>query len=90
MRVDLNRQLQFPTEITTISLHPDMVVWSIKARSVHLIGLTVPLQEGIEVAFERKKAKYSKLAAECRKAGWPSIQWRLDAEASLGCQPHAR
>ncbi|KAL0159986.1 hypothetical protein M9458_043711, partial [Cirrhinus mrigala] len=62
MRVDLDRQLRFPTEITTTSLRPDIVVWSTKARSVHLIELTVPLEEGIEAAFERKKAKYSELA----------------------------
>lgn len=70
MRVDLDRQLQFPTEITTTSLQPDIVVWSTKARSVHLIELTVPLEKGLEAAFERKKAKNSELAAECREAGW--------------------
>ncbi|KAG1932793.1 hypothetical protein F2P79_020826 [Pimephales promelas] len=70
MRVDLDKQLRFPTEITTTSLRPDIVVWSSKARSAHLIELTVPLEEGIEAAFERKKAKYSELAAECREAGW--------------------
>ncbi|CAL8370847.1 unnamed protein product [Boreogadus saida] len=30
----------------------------------------VPLEGGIETAFERKKAKYSELAAEGREAGW--------------------
>ncbi|KAL7405964.1 hypothetical protein ABVT39_010967 [Epinephelus coioides] len=63
MRVDLNRQLQFPTEITTTSLRPDIVVWSKKAKSVHLIKLMLPLEEGIEAAFERKWAKYEELAA---------------------------
>ncbi|KAL0188639.1 hypothetical protein M9458_015738, partial [Cirrhinus mrigala] len=71
MRVDLDRQLRFPTEITTTPLRPDIVVWSTKARSVHLIELTVPLEEGIEAAFERKKAKYSELAVEL-----PATQWR--------------
>ena len=28
MRVDLDRQLRFPTEIPTPSLRPDIVVWS--------------------------------------------------------------
>lgn len=58
MRVDLNRQLQFPTEMTTISLWPDIVMRSTKARAVLLIELTVLLEEGTETAFEHKKAKY--------------------------------
>lgn len=70
MRVDQDRQLCFPTEITTTSLRPDIVVWSTKAKSVNLIKLTVPMEEGIEAAFERKKDKYSELATECREAGW--------------------
>lgn len=37
MRVDLDRQLCFLTEITTTSLHPDTVVWSTKAKSVLII-----------------------------------------------------
>lgn len=60
MRIDLDRQLW---EITTTSLSPDIVVRSTKARLVHLIEL-MTLEEGIEAAFERKKAKYSQLAAE--------------------------
>src|SRR4029434_2338401 len=40
MRVDLGRQLQFPSEITTTSLRPDIVVWSTKAKTALLIELT--------------------------------------------------
>ncbi|RXN06597.1 hypothetical protein ROHU_032706 [Labeo rohita] len=82
MRVDLDRQLRFPTEITITSLRPDIVVWSTKARSVHLIELTVPLEEGIEAAFERKKAKYSELAVECREAGWKTTSYPVE----VGCR----
>lgn len=70
MRDDLNKQLQFPTEITMTSLRPDIVVWSTKARVVHLIEPTVPSEEGIEVTYEPKKAKYSELAFECHEADW--------------------
>jgi hypothetical protein len=82
MRVDLDRQLRFPTEITTTSLRPDIVVWSTKGRSVHLIELTVPQEGGIEAAFERKKAKYSDLAAEYREAGWKATIYPVE----VGCQ----
>ena len=81
MRVDLNKQLQFPTEIITTSLRPDIVVWSNKARAVHLNELTVPSEEGIEAAYERKKAKYSELAAECREAGLKSTIYSVE----VGC-----
>lgn len=70
MTVELDRQLCFPLEITTTPLHPDVVVWSTKARSVLLIELMVPVEDSIQAAFKRKKAKYSELAAECREAGW--------------------
>ncbi|KAJ8344224.1 hypothetical protein SKAU_G00315530 [Synaphobranchus kaupii] len=90
MRVDLGRQLQFPGEITTMSLRPDIVVWSTKAKTVLLIELTVPWEKGIEAAFERKKTKYSELAAECREAGWKTTIYPVE----IGCrgfvgQPHA-
>lgn len=70
MRVDLDKQLRFPVEIIATSLRPDIVVWSTKAKAVLLIELTIPAEEGMEAAYERKKAKYSELAAECREAGW--------------------
>ena len=59
MRVDLNKHLRFPMEIITTFLRPDIVVWSNKARAVHLIELMVPSEEGIEAAYECMKAKYS-------------------------------
>lgn len=42
MKVDLGAELQFPREITTTSLRPDIVVWSESAesaKSVILMGL---------------------------------------------------
>ena len=81
MRVDLDRQLRFPVEITATSLRPDLVVWSTKAKSVLLIELTIPAEEGIEAAYERKKAKYSDLAAECREAGWKTTIYPVE----VGC-----
>ncbi|KAJ8350643.1 hypothetical protein SKAU_G00257730 [Synaphobranchus kaupii] len=70
MKVDLGRQLQFPREIAETSLRPDMVLWSVASKTVLLVELTVPWEGGLETAHERKRAKYSDLAAECREAGW--------------------
>ncbi len=69
MEVDLGRQLQFPQEICSTTLRPDMVLWSAAVKSVILIELTVPWEEGLEAAYERKKAKYADLVAECRESG---------------------
>ena len=47
MRVNLDRQLRFPVEITATSLRPDTVVWSTKAKSVLLIELTIPDRKSV-------------------------------------------
>ena len=70
MEVDLGRQLHFPQEICSTTLRPDAVLWSAAVKSATLIELTVPWEEGLEAAYERKKAKYADLVAECRESGW--------------------
>ena len=70
MRADLDRQLKFPQVITPTTLRPDIVLWSVPKRTVIMGELTVPWEEGMETAWERKKAKYSDLTAACRQAGW--------------------
>jgi len=47
MEVDLERQLQFPQEICSTTLRPDVVLWAAAVKSVILIELTVPWEEGI-------------------------------------------
>ena len=37
---------------------------------VYFIELTIPFEEAIEKAFERKKLKYAELVAEGREQGW--------------------
>ena len=82
MRVDLGKQLQFPREIVETSLRPDLVMWSEARRTVLLVELTVPWEEGIEAANERKRAKYADLAAECKEAGWEAITCPVE----VGCR----
>lgn len=48
MRVDLGRKLQFPTEITSTSLRPDIVIWSSSSKAVILVELTIPWEAGLE------------------------------------------
>ncbi|KAJ8402646.1 hypothetical protein AAFF_G00367290 [Aldrovandia affinis] len=82
MRVDLSRQLQFPRKITITTLRPDIVVWSTTAKTVLLIKRTVPWEEGVEAAYERKRQKYSNLAAECMEAGWRFVIYPVE----VGCR----
>ena len=63
MEVDLGRQLRFPQEICTTTLRPDVVLWSAAVKSVLLVELTVPWEEGLEAAYERKMVKYADLVA---------------------------
>ncbi|MGH0118021.1 UNVERIFIED_CONTAM: hypothetical protein FKN15_047026 [Acipenser sinensis] len=55
MLVDVGQQLIFPPEIATTNLRPDIVLWSGSARLVHLVELTVPWEDAVDEAYERKK-----------------------------------
>ncbi|KAL0159871.1 hypothetical protein M9458_043596, partial [Cirrhinus mrigala] len=70
LKVDLGRQLKFPDHITSTTLRPDMVLTSESTKQVVLLELTVPWEDRIEEAFERKKAKYLELVEDCRRKGW--------------------
>jgi ribA/ribD-fused uncharacterized protein len=85
LRVDLKPQLVFPPEITSTSSRPDIVIWSKKAKTVIIIELTVPWEENMEAAHERKMLKYQDLTAECREKGWKT--WCLAIE--VGCRGFA-
>lgn len=61
MLADLKRQLVFPREIMTATLRPD-IMWSVVERRVVMIEPTIPWEEGMTAAHERKHLKYSDLA----------------------------
>ncbi len=56
--VDLEQQLKFPNRIVTTTLRPDVVLLSDSTKQVVLLELTVPWEDRLEEAFERKLAKY--------------------------------
>ncbi len=70
MWVDLSQRLTFPPEIAATNLHPDLVLWSKSCRHVFIEELTVPWEEAIDEAFERKRLRYADLAAEAEDRGW--------------------
>jgi ribA/ribD-fused uncharacterized protein len=83
--VDLKPQLVFPPEITSTTSRPDMVIWSRKTKTVIIIELTVPWEENMEAAHERKMLKYQELTSECREKGWKT--WCMAIE--VGCRGFA-
>ncbi len=70
MKVDLDQKLTFPSEIALTILRPDLVLWSNSCQLAYIIELTVPWEDAVEEAFERKKLRYSNLADEAENRGW--------------------
>ena len=82
MRVDLTQRLTFPPEIAATNLRPDLVLWSKSCRRVFIVELTVPWEDAIDEAFERKRLRYAKLAAEAEGRGWNVKVWPVE----VGCR----
>ena len=78
LQVDLRRQLRFHTEIAITRLRPDILLRSKTTTQFVLLELTVPWEERIEEANERKTAKYQPLVEECQQRGWKT--WNLPIE----------
>lgn len=70
LRVDLCKQLRFPENIVDTRLRPDIVLYSESSKRVFMLELTVPWEERMEEASNRKKEKYAELVVDCRSRGW--------------------
>ena len=80
--VDLDRALRFPCHIVQTSLRPDVVLWSDAVKRVYIIELTVPWEDNMEWAFERKAARYAELKGQCEDKGWQCCV----APIEVGCR----
>ena len=58
---DLKHNFIFPTEIALTTKRPDIVIWSVKAKKVFVIELTVPYEENFDCAHLHKLGKYEDL-----------------------------
>ena len=54
MEADLNKQLKFPEVIAITNKRPDIVLWSVKSRSLVIVELTVPWEDRMETSNELK------------------------------------
>lgn len=80
--VDIGHQLTFPPEIASTTLRPDMVLWSPSVKSVYILELTVPWENAVEEAYERKKLRYTELAMDAQQRGWSSKIYPVE----VGCR----
>ena len=85
LAADVHCQLKFPSEIAVTTSRPDIVIWSRGTKQVAMVELTVPWEERIEEAYERKRLKYQPLVDECIERGWKT--WCLPVE--VGCRGFA-
>ena len=60
----------------------DLVIWSEEEKEVHLVELTVPHEDNINLAHERKENRYEALVGECEEAGWKTMHFPVE----VGCR----
>ena len=61
---------------------PDMVVWCPGRKIVYLVELTVPHEDNIDAARDRKDDRYEELVKECEEAGWSAAHFSVE----VGCR----
>ena len=85
---DLEGQLQFPVEAAVTSLRPDVVLFSRSSKTIVLLELTVPLEDNVHQAHDRKTTKYSALVTACEENGFKTHMFALEV-GCLGYCPHS-
>ena len=67
-------------EIALTTKRPD--IWSVKAKKVFIIELTVPNEENFDWAHQRKLEKYEDLREQCVRNGWITNVFPIE----VGCR----
>ena len=62
---DLGHNFIFHIEIALTTNRPDIFIWSVKAKKLFVIELTVPFEENFDWAHQRKLEKYEDLREQC-------------------------
>ena len=85
---DVDRQLAFPTEITSTRQRPDLVIWSVNSKKV-IAELTTPFETNIDWAHQRKlKSTKTYVNSVLRMTGQQTyFLLRLDVEVLFRTQP---
>ena len=84
-------RLLFPPEIYATPLRPDCVIWSKSVKTVILVELTCPAEEGIQAANIRKTARYESLVANINDdTNWKALSFPIEvgARGLVGISTH--
>ena len=57
---------------------PDLVIWYEEEKEVHLVELTVPHEDNISSAHERKDSRYEVFVGECEETGWKATHFPVE------------
>ena len=68
--VDVQKKLKFPEYIAVTLMRPDMLLLSQATKAVHVVELTVPWEDRLDISYELKAAKYQDLVDEVRIKVW--------------------
>ena len=82
MRIDLEKRVKIPCEITVTNMRPDIIVISKSSKQMIMVELTVPHEERIEVSGETKRTKYKHIVEEGKMNGWSVSMWPVE----VGCR----
>ena len=72
----------FPTYICATDERPDIVIWSKSSKRVIMLELTVPAEENVADAHNRKTIKYDALVSSCLAQGWHPVLLPFE----IGCK----
>ena len=61
---------QYPLQLATTDLWPDIVIWHKNPKEVNLIELTVCFETAFEAAIQRKAEKYLELREDAWNRGY--------------------
>ena len=61
---------------------PDIVIWCTENKTLHLAELTVPHEDNIDAAKDRKDERYAQLLDQCEEAGWSAEHFSIE----VGCR----
>ena len=70
LSVDLEGQLKFPQHIARTTLRPDILLVSESMKTIIIMELTVPWEDRLGEAHERKRSGCEDLVIDCRAQGW--------------------
>jgi hypothetical protein len=77
-----HKKITFPPIIVATDLRPDIILWSVRSRTVILLELTCPAEEGIAAAQVRKQSRYQSLVQDINETkSWKARLLTLEVGA---------